>query len=221
MALLNFDSTNVKPLEANEPIPAGWYTVHMTASEMKPTEAGDGAYLACEFAVLEGQFAARKLFTNLNLQNKNPVAQEIAYRALSAICHAVGVIQVADSAQLHNHPLQIKVSLRPASLSGDGKNYEASNEVKGYRSIQAGAAAPATAIPQGLPPVTQQAPAAPAAWTPPAPSFVPPATPAAPAAPAWAAAPAPVVAAPAAPAVPAAAIPVAASTPPWATPPTA
>jgi hypothetical protein len=210
MALLNFDSTNVKPLEANEPIPAGWYMVHMTASKMKPTEAGDGAYLACEFTVLEGQFTARKLFTNLNLQNKNPAAQEIAYRALSAICHAVGVIQVADSAQLHNRPLQIKVSLRPAGLGGDGKNYEASNEVKGYRSIQAGAVAPATAIPQGLPPVTQQAPAA---------SVTVP--PAAQAAPAWAAAPAPVVAAPVVQAAPAAAIPVAASTPPWATPPTA
>ena len=64
MALLNFDSTNVAPQQAMDPVPAGWYNMMMTASEMKPTANADGSYLACEFAILDGQFAKRKIFTN-------------------------------------------------------------------------------------------------------------------------------------------------------------
>lgn len=214
MALLNFDASSVKPMEALEVLPAGWYTANMTASEMKPTTAGDGSYLNCEFTILApADFAGRKVFTRLNLQNKNPAAQEIGYRTLSAVCHAANLIQIQDSAQLHNIPMQIKLKLRAAGKGADGNEYEASNEISGYKAVGA---------PVSAQPATPAAPA-PGGWQPPAaPPVAPPAgQPQAPAsAPAWAAAPVPQVAPAEAapqtpPAVPAAPI---AQTPPWAKP---
>lgn len=181
MAQLNFDASQVAPSEALEAIPAGWYNAQMTASEMKPTSDGTGAYLQAEFTVLSGDYAGRKLFDRINLQNKNPVAVEIGYKTLSAICHAVGVIQVQDSQQLHGRPLQLKVSLRAAGPGADGKHYEASNEVKGYKGMDGAgvpmAGAPAGGAPSWAPqaPAQQAAPqyapppaAAPQQWAPPA-----------------------------------------------------
>jgi hypothetical protein len=210
MAQLNFNASTVKPIEAMEAIPPGWYTAQMSASEMKPTSGGDGEFLNCEFAILAPQeFAARKVFTRLNLQNKNPVAVEIAYRTLSAICHAVGVIQVDDSAQLHNRPMQIKVKLRPAGIGADNQHHEASNEINGYKAVEA-----IGATPMSMPPAS---PVAPGGWQPPATPATPAPTPAAaPAAtPPWAAAPAPAAPVEANP-DPAPAAPVApAAVPPW------
>jgi hypothetical protein len=197
MAILNFDASTVAPSEALEVIPAGWYTVQMTESGMKPTSDGSGAFLSVTFTILAGDHTGRKVFDRINLKNKNPVATEIGYKTLSAICHAVGVIQVQDSQQLHGRPLQVKVSLRAAGPGADGKHYDASNEIKGYKAVE-GASAGGMAAPSW-------APAAPAAqqWAP------PPAPPAAAPAPQWQPPAAPAAAPPwQAPAAPAA-------TPPW------
>lgn len=130
MAQLNFDATNVKPSAPMEPVPTGFYKVMIDESGMKPTKLRDGEYLQLRFNIIEGQFANRKIFARLNLANKNPVAVEIAQADLSAICHAVKLLQVADSTQLHAKPLLIKVALVPA----DSK-YGASNDIKGYYDI--------------------------------------------------------------------------------------
>lgn len=232
MALLNFNAQTVAPATAFEPLPADWYVVRITASEMKPTKDGQNAYLELEMTVADGPFVNRKVFDRLNLHNSNETAMEIAQRTLSAICHATGVYMVQDSAQLHGIPMQAKVSLRPAR-SENGKDYEASNEVKGYRYANGNAlnntGAPTASAPVGAPtqppaapvvqpaapayPATHQQPAAPMAApvAPPAPVYTAP--PAAPVA----AQPAPVAYAP--PAAAPAAAPVAQPAAPWATQP--
>lgn len=194
-AILNFDATTVAPdTGGGDPVPAGWYNVMIDESEMKPTKAEGGLRLSLRFTILDGQYANRKVFTGLNLKNANPVAQEIAYKQLSAICHAVGVMQVQDSQQLHGRPLKIKVKVRAAS--GD---YEASNDITAYKNINEQVDGPATGgAPAGAPWATTPA-AAPAAapqqpaWAPqpaaapvaPAPQFAPQQPAPAPAAPAW------------------------------------
>ena len=157
MAQLNFDANTVSPADSIEAIPAGWYNAQIDQSEMKPTKDGSGAYLELRFSVLDGQYANRKVFGRLNLRNANPVAQEIAYKQLSAICHATGVLQVQDSQQLHGRPMKIKVSVRAAS--GD---YEASNELKAFKNINEAVDGPvgAPAAQGGAPWAGQQAPAA-------------------------------------------------------------
>jgi hypothetical protein len=176
-AVLNFDASQVAPdTGAQDALPAGWYDVVMEASEMKPTKDNTGAYLECKLNVIAPQnFQGKKIYTRLNLRNSNATAQEIGYKQLSAICHAVGVLQVADSAQLHNIPFKVKLKLRPA----EGP-YEASNDVTAYKNINEQVGVPAVA---GFP-AASAAPAAPMA----PPSF---AAPAAPLPPAAAPAPAP------------------------------
>jgi len=131
MAQLNFDATQVAPDTGLEPVPAGWYNVMIDESEMKPTKDGSGAYLQVRFNVIDGQFQGRKLFARLNLRNANPTAQEIAFKQLSAIAHAVGVLHVQDSQQLHGIPLKVKVKLRKDTTG----QYDDSNEISSYKNI--------------------------------------------------------------------------------------
>lgn len=206
---IDFDASKVEPAKPFEAVPTGWYKCAMTASEGKPASTGAGnGYAECEYTIIEGEYQGRKLFDRFNLWNTNPVAVEIAYKQLSAVCHAVGVIQISDTALLHNRPLMVRAMLKPAGSGANGIHYDASNEVKGYKSVDA--AGPVAT------PVAPPMPAASAPWTPPAVAApVQPvvAAPVAPVQPAWAppapAQPAAPVAPWAAPAQPAAAAPVA------------
>lgn len=147
-----FNAQAVEPISNFDPIPAGWYTVIITDSEEKPTKSGAGSYLQMRLDVVDGEYQNRVLFERLNLNNPNPTAVEIAQRTLSAICHAVGVLQPQDSSDLHNIPLLAKVAIQPAR---DG--YEASNIIKGYKA--AGGTAPVqTAAPAASPAPDANAP---------------------------------------------------------------
>ena len=136
MAQLNHNSAGGETQASFDPIPNDWYNVAMTASEMKPTNAGDGAYLECVVKVIDGAYAGRLLWIRLNLDNPSQAAVDIAYKQLNSICEATGVIQVGDSEEFHGIPFQVKVIVRPPK--GD---YEASNEVKGFKAIEGGATA--------------------------------------------------------------------------------
>lgn len=149
MANLSFNAANVSPSVVYAPLPAGDYQAIITESETKATRDGQGQYLQLKLQIQGGEFAGRVLFDRLNLWNNNQQTQEIAQRALSAICHAVGILQVGDSQELHNRPLIATVKVKPAS-----GNYEANNEIKGYKAAQLAAA------PAFMPPQTQAAPAA-------------------------------------------------------------
>lgn len=106
--------------------PAGKYQAVIVDSEMKPNKAGTGEYLQLEFEIIEGEYKNRKLWTRLNINNPNPDAVRMARADLSAICHAVNVIQPGDSVELHNLPLTITVKCRKTP---DG---EIVNDIKGY-----------------------------------------------------------------------------------------
>lgn len=192
MAQLGFDATQVQPDAGQlDPVPAGWYNVMVDESEIKPTNDGMGARLACRFQILDGQFVGRKLFTGFNIRNANPVAQEIAFKQLSALAHAVGVLQVQDSAQLHNIPLKVRVKVVPPKDGYDAKNeitaFKNINEQVGNSGAAAGvpAAPMAPAVPNFTPPPAVPA-APPQGYAPAAPAqqFAPP-----PAQPGYAAAP--------------------------------
>jgi len=152
MALINFDANTVAPQEAFQPLPAGWYPAQITGSEVKATKDGHGSYLALELTILGGQYNNRKVFDRLNLHNANETAVEIARKTLSAICHAVNVMQVQDSQELHGKPLEVKLNVKPERTE-NGNTYDPTNEVKGYRGIggakPVGAAASPAASPAG------------------------------------------------------------------------
>jgi len=128
MANLNgFNATEVEPTSNFDPLPAGKYLAAITESEMKPTKNGGGSYLQLTFTVIEGEYKNRVLWARLNLNNPNATAVKVARAELSAICHAVGVMQPRDSIELHNLPLVIVVKLRKREDTG-----ELTNDIKGY-----------------------------------------------------------------------------------------
>ena len=94
-------------------LPAGKYVVQIVESEMRVTSNGMGQFLWLMLDVLEGPYTGRKVFDQLNLVNQNPTTVEIAQRALSAICHATGKLQVSDSEELHLIPMTIQVTVKP------------------------------------------------------------------------------------------------------------
>ena len=128
MANLNgFNASEVEPTSNFDPLPAGKYMAAVTDSEMKPTKNGSGNYLQLTFTIIEGQYKNSVLWARLNLANPNATAVKIARSELSAICHAVGVMQPRDSVELHNLPLVITVKLKKREDTG-----ELTNEIKGY-----------------------------------------------------------------------------------------
>lgn len=127
MSQLYFDATSVEPAQPMSALPKGVYNAEITDSEMKDTAAGTGQYMQFEFTILDGEFAGRKAWARLNLVNQNKSAEDIARRELSAICHAVGVLRVSDSQELHNWPLQIDIAVEKRKDTG-----EDTNRIKGY-----------------------------------------------------------------------------------------
>ena len=155
MASLNgtFDATNVEPATSREIVPPGKYVAQIVSSEMKDTSTG-GQMLELTLEIQDGPHARRKLWDNLNLVNANPKATEIAQRTLSAICHAIGRMQVNDSEELHFRPLMITVGVKLAgTVEKSGYTHKTDkNEVTGYA-----AANGATASAQPRPAPVQQA----------------------------------------------------------------
>jgi hypothetical protein len=125
-----FDATHVDPSVDFEHVPAARYNAEITDSDIRDNSKGTGEYLRLEFTILDGPCAGRKLWTQLNLVNPLTQAVEIAQRELSAICHATGKLQVQDSIDLHNIPLEINVKVKTSP------EYGPQNIIRGYTAIK-------------------------------------------------------------------------------------
>ncbi len=124
----SFNATTVAPSEPRSPVPAGTYVARIIESALKPTRSGE--MLALTYEIIEGQFARRRIWGNLNVKNQNVDAQTYAQRDLKDICVAVGMPNgFNDSSEIHNRPLRIRVTVKTDPQYGD------KNEVKGYEGI--------------------------------------------------------------------------------------
>ena len=149
-----FDATQIDPTVDYEHVPAGRYNVEITDSDMLDNSKGTGEYLKLEFTILDGDFAGRKLWTQLNLSNPSARAVEIAEREFSAICHATGKLKVQDSVQLHNIPLEINVKVK------NNAEYGLQNVIRGYSALNTFGSRPSSPAP-AKPPASAKAASAP------------------------------------------------------------
>lgn len=124
-----------------QPVPAGWYTAKITEAEVKPTKAGTGEYIKMRLDITGPSHEGRVVFTNLNIKNPNPKAEEIGRSQLKTIMLAMGLPRIQDSNQLIGGNLQIKLSVK------DDPTYGKGNEVKGYKAIE-GSAPPKLSAPK-------------------------------------------------------------------------
>ena len=144
MASLSFNANDVKPTASFDPIPAGKYLAAIVDSTTKPTKNGAGEYLEIVLEVLEGPYKVRRLWERLTLKHPNDVVVRIASANLSAICHAVAVMTLRDSHELHDIPMTVTVALRKRDDNG-----EMVNVVKGYAKREPSASAPRPAVASG------------------------------------------------------------------------
>lgn len=167
MVQFAFDTAGVDTSNTFDALPNGEYTVIVSESDMRTTQRGNGSFIALTLEVqAPEQFRGRKLWDNLNVDNPNPKAVEIAQRQMAQLIKACGLEGISSTEQLHNIPVTAVVRVQ--------KDDATRNEVKGYK-VMEGAAnqAPAqqpqmAAAPQAAAPVPQQAPPqAQAAATPP------------------------------------------------------
>lgn len=140
MALLN------QPIELNSIpiteksyglIPAGWYTATISKSELRMTKAGTGEMIACMFTISGPTHQGRTCWTNINIRNQNPKAEEVGREQLGYLMRATGLSQVVDTDVLIGKTCQIKIAVRDDERYGEG------NEIKGFRAAEGGS------MPQG------------------------------------------------------------------------
>src|SRR5688572_2017045 len=106
-------------------ITPGQYPAVIVESEMKPTSAGTGQFLALKVVITQGQFQGTEFTERLNIINQSADAVQIAIKTLARIAEAVGMTQTpSDSVQLHNKPFFIEVATEA------GKEYTDNNGQK-------------------------------------------------------------------------------------------
>ena len=126
----SYNATEEQPINDYSPLPAGEYQVIITDSEMRETKAGTGSYLKVTLQVVDdANYTGRLMWLNLNLNNPNEKAVEIARRQFGAICRAVGVPTPEDSGELHHLPFVVKVKIE------EREGWEPQNKVVNIRPV--------------------------------------------------------------------------------------
>lgn len=151
----NFDAaTAPAPTAPREfgPLPAGDYTMIISAASIKPTKAGTGEYLEAVMEVVEGPHAGRKHWERFNVSNPNKTAEDIARAALGNLCEALGLSTITDTDQLCDQMFVAKM--------GIDKKDPTRNRIMAYVSA---AQAPAAPVPAARPARPAAPPARPAA----------------------------------------------------------
>lgn len=141
-----FDSTTVEPSTGFELIPEGQYVAEIIKSENRKTKAGDGSYIALTWQICDGQLKGRQIWQNLNLDNPNQEAVNIAKAELSAICRAVDVPRPKDTDELHFRRARIKIVHKLNKQKG-----EQEARIGKIESLTAPPAAPTTGAAQTSP----------------------------------------------------------------------
>jgi hypothetical protein len=132
------------------PLPAGEYTVSIAKAELCNTKKGDGQYIKLRLDVIGPSHSGRVLFSNLNIRNPNPKAEEIGRQQLGSVMRAIGVASLTDTDQLIGGKLSVKV------VEKDDE-YGKGNDVKAYKAL-AGSSAPAPSAMASAPAASKSAP---------------------------------------------------------------
>lgn len=108
----SFNSNEHEEMGDFSALPKGDYTVKITESDYVQNSKKTGHILKITRTVVGGKFDGRKIFSNLNLDNPNPVAVEIANKEFTSTCKACNLVVVEDSEELHNieHTINLGVN---------------------------------------------------------------------------------------------------------------
>ncbi len=117
-----FDASQVEPNRPYGPLPAGEYRVQIVESAYRENDNTGSKYAELVFEVLDGEHTGRKHFERLSLWHDNQTVVDIAQRTLSAICRAVGQMQVSNTQVLEFKPLGMKARVTKRKDNGEWQN---------------------------------------------------------------------------------------------------
>lgn len=155
-----FDANDLPQGRTYDPLPPGWYTATIADAELKPTKDGSGQYINVRYDITGPTHQGRVVFGKLNIKNASAQAEEIGRQQLGEIMRAIGLARVTDTDQLIGGSLLIKLDVRAAT-----EQYDAKNEVKGFKAITG--SAPTFAAPAASTAASAPAASAPSKATPP------------------------------------------------------
>ena len=129
-----FNANEIEDRQDFSPLPVGDYIGEVTESDYLPTKKGTGKYIKLVFTILDGPYAGRKFFDNLNVINENKVAMDIANQSLKELLVATGLSNkpFTKTLTLHNIPVKMKISIGKRKDTGEEQNsvrYKPLNEI--------------------------------------------------------------------------------------------
>ena len=127
MAQLGFQANQYQPTDDFAPLPAGEYTTMMTEANVENTVKG-GAMVKITYTVIEGEYQGRKIWSQHNIVNHSPQAEEIGRREISRIAHAIGHSALTDTEQLLNQMVRVSIIIE------QDLGYIPKNEIKRWES---------------------------------------------------------------------------------------
>lgn len=141
MASLGFEvsADQLPQSQSYDAIPAGLYTAKVTDASLQDTKSGTGQYIRLRFDIMGPSHQGRVVFTNLNIRNQNPKAEEIGMQQMGDLMRAIGLPKVMDTDQFIGGVCQIKVTV------SNSEQYGTQNEVKAFKAVEGGSPAPAPA----------------------------------------------------------------------------
>ena len=150
------------PVSEYSPLPEGSYPGQIVAWEEHHADSGNQC-LKLQVKLDNG----RTLFHYLVMQSpQGPDAKAIAMakERLDELGRAFGLSHITEADQLLAKPLTVRVGIDPPRVGRDGKQYDASNSIKGYAAAsmpsqgQPAAAASAPPAPQPVSPTASSTP---------------------------------------------------------------
>lgn len=133
MLNMQFDQAELNSAPSYELLPKGNYAAQIVNSEIKENRNG-GNRLSLQWEIVDGQYAGRMVFQNININHSNPEVVRIGRQQIAQICAAIGRNAVNDSSELHNQPMQVRVIIKEDKTG----QYEPSNEIRGYSALAHG-----------------------------------------------------------------------------------
>lgn len=124
-----FNARAVEPAQPrdNTLVPNNWYRAWIIESDIAPNSKGTGKNMTFTWEIVEGDYAKRRVWDSLSIENPSAEAVKFAEKTLSAICHATGVLDMQNTGQLHGEVCMIKVGVE----KGKG-DFPDKNKIYGY-----------------------------------------------------------------------------------------
>ena len=149
-----------------KPLKPAWYPAEIEKAEVTKTKDEMGSYLKIQFVVLGEVNSGRKIFTNINLKNKNETCVQIGHKELATLCSAIGCPGLKSTDQLLSKTLMIKTAVKAAVMETVNgvktEKYKADTVIKNYKAVGAATTSPK---PASKPPVAETVASKPATDT--------------------------------------------------------